>query len=117
MGAPTLEIWAEIFIQHLEYTSIIINILKQLHVIDYFRYVGIILVLILHNKNTTNIENTLADFKSLHPNIQFTIEKETQNKFNYLDLTITNLHNTLTFNILRKPTSTDLIIHNDSCHP
>jgi hypothetical protein len=50
----------------------------------------------------------------MHPKIQFTIGKETQNKLNYLDLTITNLHNTT--NIVRKPTATDLI-HNDSFLP
>jgi hypothetical protein len=36
---------------------------------------------------------------------------------NYLDLTIINKENRLTFGIFRKPTTTDLIIHNDSCHP
>jgi hypothetical protein len=89
---------------------------KKKHIIDYFRYDNDLLI--IYNKDTTNIENTLADFNYIHPNFQFTIEKETQNKLNYLDITITNLHNTLTFNIwvFRKPTSTDLIIH-DSCHP
>jgi hypothetical protein len=36
---------------------------------------------------------------------------------NYLDITIENTNNTFTFSIYRKPTTTDLIIHNDSCHP
>jgi hypothetical protein len=53
----------------------------------------------------------------MHPKIQFTMEKETQNKLNYLDLMITNLNNTPTFNLFRKPTATDLTIHNDFCHP
>jgi hypothetical protein len=75
------------------------------------------LILILYNKDTTNIENTLADFNSIHPNIQFTIEKEIHNSLNYLDLTITKMQGKLTFSIFRKPTSTVLIIHNDSCHP
>jgi hypothetical protein len=39
------------------------------------------------------------------------------NTLNYLDITITNNHNKLTFGIYRKPTNTELIIHNDSCHP
>jgi hypothetical protein len=60
---------------------------------------------------------TLTDFNTLHPKIQFTIETETDNSLNYLDLTITNKENRLTFGIFRKPTTTDLIIHNDSCHP
>jgi hypothetical protein len=51
----------------------------------------------MYNKDTTNIENTLADFNSIDLNIQFTVEKETQNKLNCLDVSITDLHNTLTF--------------------
>jgi hypothetical protein len=57
----------------------------------------------------------------MHPKIKFAIEKETHNTriFNYLELTITNNHNKLTFVILvyMKPTNTVLVIHNDSCHP
>jgi hypothetical protein len=34
-----------------------------------------------------------------------------------LRFNITNNHNKLTFGIYRKPTNTDLIIHDDSCHP
>jgi hypothetical protein len=113
MGALTSAILAETFIQHLEHTKII-NILKK-YIIEYCRYVDDILI--LYNKCITNIEHTLADFNSIHPNIQFTIENETHNSLNYLDLTITNMQEKLTFSIFRKPTSTDLIIHNDSCHP
>jgi hypothetical protein len=113
MGAPTSAILAEIFIQNLEHTKII-NILKK-YIIDYCRYVDDILI--VHNKDITNIENTLIYFNSIHPNIQFTIENETQNYLNYLDLTITNEHNKLTFSIFWKPTYTNLITHNDSCHP
>jgi hypothetical protein len=46
-----------------------------------------------------------------------TIIKETHNKLNDLDFTITNKHNQLTFGIYRKPTTTNLIINNNSCHP
>jgi hypothetical protein len=45
------------------------------------------------------------------------MEQEPLNKINYLDPTITKEHNKLTFNIYRKPTTTDSIILNDSCHP
>jgi hypothetical protein len=48
--------------------------------------------------------------------MKFTIEKEIHGKLNYLDLSITNKHNQLTFQIYRKPATTDLIICNDSCH-
>jgi hypothetical protein len=45
------------------------------------------------------------------------MEKEKNNKINFLDLSITKIHNKLLLAIYRKPTTTDLIIHNDSCHP
>jgi hypothetical protein len=45
------------------------------------------------------------------------METQINNKLNYLDITIENMNNTLTFEIYRKPTATSLIIHNNSCHP
>jgi hypothetical protein len=45
------------------------------------------------------------------------MENETQNRINYLHLTVTEVHNKLTFSIYWTPTTTDSIIHNDSCHP
>jgi hypothetical protein len=100
MGAPTSAIIAEIFIQQLEHTMII-EILRKHYIIDYYRYVDGILI--IYNTHATHIDNTLADFNTIHPNIQFTIEKEIYNKLNYLDLTIvkyrTDLHMTYTGNL------------------
>jgi hypothetical protein len=45
------------------------------------------------------------------------MEKQIDNKLNYLDITIENTNNTFTFSIYRKSTTTDLITHNESCHP
>jgi hypothetical protein len=53
----------------------------------------------------------------LHPTINFTIENEADKKLNMLDLIIHREHNKLNFTIYRKPTSTDILIHNSSCHP
>jgi hypothetical protein len=75
------------------------------------------ITLIIYNTYTTNTENTLMEFNSIQSQIKFTIEKEIHTKLNYLDLSITNKHNQLTFGIYRKPTTTDLIIYNDLCHP
>jgi hypothetical protein len=58
----------------------------------------------------------LEEFNTVHPNLKFTLETETHNKINYLDITI-NKQDKLTFGIYRKPTTTDIIIHNKSCHP
>jgi hypothetical protein len=114
MGAPTSATLPETFIQHLEQT-IIYEILSKHQIIDYHRYVyGI---LIVYNKHYTNIENTLDEFNKIHPKIKFTMEKETQNRINYLDLTVIKEDDKLTFGVYRKPTTTNSIIRNDSCHP
>jgi hypothetical protein len=44
------------------------------------------------------------------------MEIQIDNKLNYLDITIENKNSIFTFDIYRKPTTTDLIIHKDSCH-
>jgi hypothetical protein len=49
--------------------------------------------------------------------MNFTLETEQDNKLNILDITISKTANKLSFNIYRKPTTSDNIIPNDSCHP
>jgi hypothetical protein len=114
MGAPTSAILTEVFIQYLEHTTII-DILKKFQIVDYYRYVDDILI--IYNTRITNIDNTLNEFNNVHPKIKFTMEKEINNKINFLDLSIEKAHNNLQLGIYRKPTATDLIIHYDSCHP
>jgi hypothetical protein len=45
------------------------------------------------------------------------LEQEQDGRLNFLDLTITKGTSELTFEIFGKPTTTDTIIPNDSCHP
>jgi hypothetical protein len=45
------------------------------------------------------------------------MEKQSDHTINFLDQTITNVNGTLDCSIFRKPTATDIIIHNASCHP
>jgi hypothetical protein len=45
------------------------------------------------------------------------MEKEIDNKINFLDLSIEKTHNNLQLGFYRKPAATDSIIHNNSCHP
>jgi hypothetical protein len=71
-------------------------------------------MLIVYDENHTNIDNMLEEFNSAHPNIQYTVEKQTNNTLNYLDISIENTHNYFIFNIYRKPTTTDLIISGGS---
>jgi hypothetical protein len=45
------------------------------------------------------------------------MEEECNNQINFLDLTIVRTGNRLEVGIFRKPTATNIMIHNESCHP
>jgi hypothetical protein len=62
MGAPTLSIMAETYIQHIEHTQIY-PILIQQKIIAYFRYVDDILI--IYYQNITYIDHTLNEFNKL----------------------------------------------------
>jgi hypothetical protein len=49
--------------------------------------------------------------------MNFTMEKEIDNKIDFLDVTIQKETDSLSFSVDRKPSTTDIIIPNDSCHP
>jgi hypothetical protein len=80
---------------------------------DYCRLVDDILIIC---NTQTNISDVLDEFNTIYPKIKFTMEEESDNKINYLDITILKTHNKLSLGISRKPTATHLIISNDSCH-
>ena len=114
MGAPTSAILAEIYIQNMEHTQIQ-EILNKQNIIGYFRYVDDILL--LYDINKTNIDDMIIEFNKLQPTIKFTIEKETHETINFLDIGIYRGEENLQFSIHRKHTATDIIIPKDSCHP
>jgi hypothetical protein len=114
MGAPTSAILSEIYLQHMEHNNIWSILLKH-NITGYFRYVDDILL--IYNNDITEINQVLNDFNTINPAIQFTIEKETNNNINFLDITINRHNDKLNFDIYRKPTCTDLIIPRDSNHP
>ena len=114
MGAPTSSILSEIYLQFTENTKIY-DILRHSKVQGYFRYVDDILL--VYEDNLTNIEEVLNLFNNITPGLTFTLEREQDGKLNFLDLTISKDKNELSFGIFRKPTTTDTIIPNDSCHP
>jgi len=59
----------------------------------------------------------LNDFNAIHPNLKFTAETETNNKRNYLDVTIHKTHTNWKISIYRKPTFIDTIFLYTSNHP
>jgi hypothetical protein len=71
----------------------------------------------IYNEKKTNIDETIAEFNEQGSNIRFSMEKEQHNCINFLDLTIHRKNTELEFEIYRKPTQTDIITPNDSCHP
>jgi hypothetical protein len=61
--------------------------------------------------------SVLQEFNSIYPNLKFTLETESQNKLNYLDININKHHNKVAFEIYEIYTTTDTIIRDSSCHP
>jgi hypothetical protein len=49
--------------------------------------------------------------------MKFTIEKEQHKKINYLHITEHRKDKQIRFSIYRKPTQTDILMPNSSCHP
>jgi hypothetical protein len=113
MGAPTSSVFSEICWQHIENTKII-DIILEHHILGCFRYVDDILV--VYKNDTTNIHDVLDIFNSIIPTTKFIMEDEKENKINFRYIAISK-ENNISFNIYRKPTSTDTAIPNDSCHP
>jgi hypothetical protein len=113
-GAPSSSVISELFLQYNE-CNILAPIVNKHGISGYYRYVDDILI--LYDSSITNILSILHDFNNIHSNLQFTSETEIENDINYLDISIHRTDSDLTFQIYRKPTSTDTIIPHDSCHP
>jgi hypothetical protein len=114
MGAPSSSILSEVFLQYLESTQII-DVLTNNNIRGYFRYVDDILI--IYNDDITDIDKVHGEFNNLAPTIKFSIEKEHNNKIDFLDITINKETEKFKYSIFRKPTTTDVIIPDDSCHP
>jgi hypothetical protein len=94
MGSPASCVLSETYLQHIE-SLYITNILLQNHIIGYFRYVYD--VLIIYNNSITNIKEVFNSFNNMTSNLKFTMEEETNNQINILDLTIHREENKNTF--------------------
>ena len=114
MGAPSSGVISELFLQYTECNAIV-PILNKHRILGYFRYVDDILS--LFDATITYVQSTLYDFNNIHPNLKFTSEIENSNSINYLDVSIRRTDTNLKFHIFWKPTFTDTIIPQDSCHP
>jgi len=114
IGAPTSSISSEFYLQYLENTEVYKLLLKR-SIEGYFRYVNNILI--IYNMTRSNTNDVLDDFNKLLPKLKFSVEEEIDHKINFLDITIHRKRNNLSVDIYRKPSTTDVIKPNDSCHP
>jgi len=114
MGAPTSGLISELFLQNLEHLHLA-HLSNKHKIINYLHYTEDILL--IFDSNHTNIQNILDDFNAVHPNLKFMAETETDNKINYLDVTIHKTPMNWKISIYRKPSFTDAIIPYTSNHP
>ena len=114
MCAPTSDIIVEFFLQHFEDTHLT-YLSKKHNVAAYFHYVDDILL--IYNTHHTDINNIQNDFSKIHPNMKFTAETESDNRINFLGITIHRTPTNWVISIHRKPTFTDTIIPYTSNHP
>lgn len=115
MGSPLSPLLAELFMKNFENHLFNIKnpLIKNIHF--WRRYVDD--VFCVWTGTERQLQQFLSLLNSLNTKIQFTIEKETDHSINFLDLTIINQNNQLTYQIYRKPTTTDIVIPADSKHP
>ena len=116
MGSPLSPLLADIFMNDLE-----TKLFESAHpltksIIYWFRYVDDILA--AFNGTDRQLTQFTQFLNTLHPSIKFTNEiQDKYNSLNFLDLKITLINNKHEFNIYRKPSYTDTVIHNSSLHP
>jgi len=114
MGTPTLGKIVEFYLQSLEDTHLT-HLSNKHKIARYFRYVDDIPI--IYDPNHTDINNMRKDFNMIHPNMKFLAETESNNKINYLDITIHRTPTNWVTSTYSKPTFTDTVIRYSSNHP
>ncbi|KAL0280173.1 UNVERIFIED_CONTAM: hypothetical protein PYX00_001546 [Menopon gallinae] len=112
MGSPLSPAIANFFMEYLEKTALESAPLKPSH---WFRYVDDTFVIWPHGSET--LPDFLNHLNSIHPDIQFTLEHESEGTLPFLDVLITrHPDGKLTHAVYRKPTHTDRYLHALSNH-
>jgi hypothetical protein len=114
MGSPISGTITEVFLQTLE-KHVIKQLMDNRTFTFYTRHVDDIFLIFDTTKK--NPDDFLQHINNIHNNIQLNPTHESDNKNNFLDLTITRETNHHSINIYRKPTTTDTTIHFLSNHP
>ena len=111
MGSPLSGLIADLFVDTVE--KEIFKIPDSKHISYWGRYVDD--VFLVWNGNQEQLDELLIAMNKLSK-LQFTMEEEKDGSLNFLDLTITRNNSRLSYNIYRKPTTTDVIIPSNSQH-
>jgi len=114
MGSPISGTVAKIFLQQLEKTHIK-HPIDSKHLIFYARYVDDILI--IYDSILTSTTNIQHYMDTIHGNIKLNPTHETNDKVNFLDLSITRKPTSLELDIYCKRTVTDNTIIFLSNHP
>lgn len=115
MGSSTSPLVADIFLNHVENKIFNSSALLLKYVFFYKRYVDDIFCIWTGTKR--QLQMFLNFLNKIHKNIKFTLEIRINGSINFLDLNLTIINNKIEFNIFRKETYADIIIHNSSNHP
>jgi hypothetical protein len=99
MEAPTSSIFSELYLQSLE-NSTIYNLLLNHNILGYFRYVDDILI--VYDEGKTNIDTLLKCFNNISSKQKLTVEKEVEQKINFLDIRNNREPNKMSIYIYRK---------------
>lgn len=112
MGSPLSPLCADIFMNDLE--SRMLETAYKENIVYWYRYVDD--VICLWKGEHTSLHNFFNYINTFNNKIQFTMEIGNKS-LNFLDLTVDINLGRHKFNIFRKPTYSENILHANSCHP
>ena len=111
MGSPLSPVIANIYMEHFEDMALEMAPLKPS---VWLRYVDDTFVLWEHQEDVAAF---LEHINSLRPSIQFTMEREKNNKLPFLDVEVERASGRFTTSVYRKPTTTGRYLNFQSHHP
>ena len=112
MGSPLSPVVANFYMERFEQRAITSFPLKPR---CWFRYVDDTFVIWSHGEE--ELGRFLAHLNQVHPRIQFTVERETDNQLAFLDvLVLRRTDGSLGHKVYRKPTHTNRYLHKQSNH-
>ena len=113
MGSSLSPIVANIYMEFFE-SLLLPNIPLFRSIHSWFRYVDDILAII---PNNFPVMSFITQMNDLTPTITFTYELQNNNIISFLDLSIIQNNNMLTFKVFRKHTTRNQLLHSFSDHP